>query len=91
MLEKIGLLPTFSNQQVPFAYEMYTDGDGPGWRQSSKFKHKLGNEVGAEFMGLWCAFFFFFCLMFSHIRALSSYNYLNVFSSGIESTLLGEH
>ena len=32
-------------------------------------------------------FFFFFFLMFSHIRPLPSYNYLNVFSSGVEPSV----
>jgi len=57
MLEKVGLLPAFNNQQIPFAYEMYTDDVSHGWKQSSKFKHKFGNEVVIEFMGLWCVRF----------------------------------
>jgi hypothetical protein len=54
MLEKVGLLSAFNNQQIPFAYEMYADHVKHGWKESSKFKQKFGNEVKVEFMGVWC-------------------------------------
>lgn len=81
MLEKVGLLPAFNNQQIPFAYEMYASTDlvNHGWEESSRFKHKFGNEVEVEFMGLWCVPLFFEVFSYS---PLSSYNYLNFFSLG---------
>lgn len=56
MLEKVGLLPAFNNQQIPFAYEIYIADDKAGFAQSSKFKYTFGNKVKIEFMGLWCVF-----------------------------------
>lgn len=80
MLQKVGLLPAFNDQQIPFVYEMYKSADMDG--RSTEFKSKIGNDVKIEFIGLWCVCFFLF--------PFSSYNIINFFSIlGIQSTRLG--
>ena len=59
MLEKVGLLPAFNNQQIPFAYKMYKS---PKRKLYTEFKRKFGSEVRVEFIGLWCVFFEMFPL-----------------------------
>ena len=55
MLHKVGLLPTCNHQQVPFAYNMYTRDDDPGWKQSYDFKKAFSIDVDIEFLGVWSA------------------------------------
>ena len=53
MIHKIGLLPACNNQQVPFAYKMYTRPDELGWKQSNAFKRAFSIDVDIEFVGVW--------------------------------------
>lgn len=67
MIHKVGLLPKYNSQQVPFAYKMYTTCDDLGWKQSNAFKKTFSVDVEIEFVGVWLvfiklAFFFFFLL-----------------------------
>ncbi|KIM62348.1 hypothetical protein SCLCIDRAFT_1215226 [Scleroderma citrinum Foug A] len=53
MLHKVGLLPRCNNQQVPFAYRMYSQDDETGWEQSKAFKKAFSIDVDVEFVGVW--------------------------------------
>ena len=53
MLHKVGLLPSYNHQQVPFAYRMYTRTDQLGWRQSTAFKKAFSMDVDIDFIGVW--------------------------------------
>ncbi|KAF5321153.1 hypothetical protein D9619_001336 [Psilocybe cf. subviscida] len=53
MLHKVGLLPAGNFQQVPFAYQMYTQDDCVGWEQSNEFKKAYCIDVPIEFLGVW--------------------------------------
>lgn len=53
MLNKVGLLPAYNIQQVPFAYKMYTSTDKAGWEQSQEFKKAFCINVNIEFVGVW--------------------------------------
>ncbi|KAI6136035.1 hypothetical protein F5141DRAFT_4789 [Pisolithus sp. B1] len=53
MLHKVGLLPRSNHQQVPFAYKMYSQDDGEGWKQSREFKNAFSIDVNVEFVGVW--------------------------------------
>ncbi|KAJ7704860.1 hypothetical protein B0H17DRAFT_921007, partial [Mycena rosella] len=53
MLLKVGLLPRYNHQQIPFAYKMYTSTDKTGWTQSNAFKKTFSIEVDIEFVGVW--------------------------------------
>jgi len=53
MIHKVGLLPVSNNQQVPFAYKMYTRTDDLGWKQSNAFKKAFSIDVDIEFLGVW--------------------------------------
>ncbi len=53
MLHKVGLLPSYNQQQVPFAYTMYTRTDEIGWRQSTAFKKAFSMDVDIDFIGVW--------------------------------------
>ncbi|KAL5633665.1 hypothetical protein ACGC1H_005769 [Rhizoctonia solani] len=53
MLHKVGLLPPFNYQQVPFAYHMYQRDDKEGWEMSNGFKQAFSIDVEIHFMGLW--------------------------------------
>ncbi|KAF9786707.1 hypothetical protein BJ322DRAFT_667687 [Thelephora terrestris] len=53
MLAKVGLLPADNNEQIPFAYKMYTQDDAFGWEQSSAFKKTFSIDVDVEFLGVW--------------------------------------
>lgn len=55
MLHKVGLLPAGNFQQVPFAYQMYTQDDCVGWEQSNEFKKAYCIDVPIEFLGVWYA------------------------------------
>ncbi|KAG9085358.1 hypothetical protein FRC07_013392, partial [Ceratobasidium sp. 392] len=52
MLHKVGLLPPFNYQQVPFAYHMYHRDDKEGWEMSNGFKQAFSIDVEIHFMGL---------------------------------------
>ena len=56
MIHKVGLLPKYNTQQVPFAYKMYTTADDRGWKQSNAFKKTFSNDVDIEFVGVWLVF-----------------------------------
>lgn len=60
MIHKVGLLPKYNTQQVPFAYKMYTKADDLGWKQSNAFKKVFSNDVEIEFVGVWLVVFSFF-------------------------------
>ncbi|KAH9055196.1 hypothetical protein EDB87DRAFT_1688477 [Lactarius vividus] len=53
MIHKVGLLPAGNSQQIPFAYQMYTQDDEEGWKQSRKFKEAFSIDVTVEFLGVW--------------------------------------
>ncbi|KAF8167168.1 hypothetical protein B0H34DRAFT_791932 [Crassisporium funariophilum] len=53
MIHKVGLLPKCNDQQVPFAYKMYSREDEMGWRQSSQFKKAFSIDVDIELIGVW--------------------------------------
>ena len=55
MVHKVGLLPAYNQQQVPFAYHMYKRADEVGWHQSTAFKKAFCVDVDIEFIGVWCA------------------------------------
>ena len=56
MIHKVGLLPKYNSQQVPFAYKMYASADDLGWKQSNAFKKTFSNDVEIEFVGVWLVF-----------------------------------
>ncbi|THU97418.1 hypothetical protein K435DRAFT_721914, partial [Dendrothele bispora CBS 962.96] len=53
MIHKVGLLPRYNHQQVPFAYKMYSREDERGWKQASAFKKAFSIDVDVEFLGVW--------------------------------------
>ncbi|KAF9528165.1 hypothetical protein CPB83DRAFT_855015 [Crepidotus variabilis] len=53
MVHKVGLLPKYNLQQVPFAYKMYSREDEVGWRQSAAFKKAFSIDVDIELIGVW--------------------------------------
>ncbi|KAK7464107.1 hypothetical protein VKT23_006271 [Stygiomarasmius scandens] len=53
MIHKVGLLPRYNHQQVPFAYKMYSREDEQGWKQASAFKKAFSIDVDIEFLGVW--------------------------------------
>lgn len=53
MINKVGLLPVGNLQQVPFAYQMYTDVSSDGWKQSNAFKGTFSLDVVIDFVGVW--------------------------------------
>jgi uncharacterized protein (DUF2235 family) len=55
MVHKVGLLPRHNNQQIPFAYKMFSRDDNEGWKQSIAFKKAFSNDVEIEFLGVWYA------------------------------------
>ena len=61
MIHKVGLLPKYNSQQVPFAYKMYATADDLGWKQSNAFKKTFSNDVEIEFVGVWLVFYMFKC------------------------------
>ena len=50
---QIGLLPRGNQQQVAFAYKMYTREDDLGWKQSTAFKKAFCIDVSIELLGVW--------------------------------------
>ncbi|KAF5328559.1 hypothetical protein D9758_018002 [Tetrapyrgos nigripes] len=52
MIHKVGLLPRYNHQQVPFAYKMYSREDARGWKQASAFKKAFSIDVDVEFLGV---------------------------------------
>ncbi|KAI5116598.1 hypothetical protein M0805_006776 [Coniferiporia weirii] len=53
MVHKVGLLPAWNEQQVPFAYKMYKTDTKLGWQQSVGFKRTFSLDVDVEFVGVW--------------------------------------
>ncbi|KAF5309614.1 hypothetical protein D9611_013959 [Ephemerocybe angulata] len=53
MLHKIGLLPPYNAEQIPFAYQMYLNTEKSGWAQSNEFKRTFSINVDIEFVGVW--------------------------------------
>ncbi|KAJ3812985.1 hypothetical protein F5876DRAFT_63523 [Lentinula aff. lateritia] len=53
MIHKVGILPAYNTQQVPFAYKMYTREDELGWKQSNAFKQAFSINADIEFVGVW--------------------------------------
>uniref|UniRef100_A0A0W0G4G1 T6SS Phospholipase effector Tle1-like catalytic domain-containing protein n=1 Tax=Moniliophthora roreri TaxID=221103 RepID=A0A0W0G4G1_MONRR len=54
MIHRVGLLPAWNRQQVPFAYKMYAD---PKYSQkeAKRFKRVFSTDVDIEFVGVWDA------------------------------------
>jgi hypothetical protein len=50
MLHKVGLLPQFNNEQVPFAYKIFARTDKAGWDLSNKFKETFTAYVKLTFI-----------------------------------------
>jgi len=53
MLQKVGLLPTYNTEQIPFAWTMYKRDDDEGFRLSAAFKRTFSIDVRIEFLGVW--------------------------------------
>jgi hypothetical protein len=53
MIHKVGILPAYNFQQVPFAYKMFTRDDDIGFKQSAAFKKTFSIEATIEFVGVW--------------------------------------
>lgn len=53
MIHKVGVLPAWNIQQIPFAYKMYTRTDELGWKQSTAFKKAFSIDAKIEFVGVW--------------------------------------
>ncbi|CAE6445853.1 unnamed protein product [Rhizoctonia solani] len=52
MLHKVGLLPAYNNEQVPFAYNMFKRDDEEGWKMSCGFKRAFCVDVKIDFVGV---------------------------------------
>ncbi|CAE6489699.1 unnamed protein product [Rhizoctonia solani] len=52
MLHKVGLLPSYNNEQVPFAYNMFKRDDEEGWKMSNGFKRAFCIDVKIDFVGV---------------------------------------
>lgn len=57
-INEAGLLPPWNQQQVPFAYKMYTREDEKGWKQSTAFKKAFSIDVDVDFLGVWLVIVF---------------------------------
>jgi len=53
MLQKVGLLPAWNLEQLPFAYAMYLKDDHDGQQLSAQFKQTFCFEVEVKFLGIW--------------------------------------
>ncbi|KAF5340127.1 hypothetical protein D9758_013148 [Tetrapyrgos nigripes] len=53
MLYKVGLLPRDNEEQIVFAYKLYTRTDDEGIKLSAGFKQTFCRDVRIEFMGVW--------------------------------------
>jgi hypothetical protein len=53
MLQKVGLLLKDNDEQIPFAYKLYTRTDPAGIRLSSQFKTSFSRDVQVTFVGVW--------------------------------------
>ncbi|KAK1221590.1 hypothetical protein PQX77_015603 [Marasmius sp. AFHP31] len=53
MLYKVGLVSRDNDEQVPFAYKLYSRTDDEGVRLAAGFKETYSSSVDIEFMGLW--------------------------------------
>ncbi|CAE6457189.1 unnamed protein product [Rhizoctonia solani] len=52
MLHKVGLLPAYNHEQVPFAYKMFKRDDEEGWKMSNGFKRAFCVDVKIDFVGV---------------------------------------
>ncbi|QRW26716.1 choline transport protein [Rhizoctonia solani] len=52
MLHKVGLLPAYNHEQVPFAYKMFKRDDPEGWKMSNGFKRAFCTDVKIDFVGV---------------------------------------
>ncbi|CUA69447.1 hypothetical protein RSOLAG22IIIB_14013 [Rhizoctonia solani] len=52
MLHKVGLLPAYNHEQVPFAYKMFKRDDPEGWKMSNGFKRAFCVDVKIDFVGV---------------------------------------
>ncbi|KAG8680219.1 hypothetical protein FRC11_002790, partial [Ceratobasidium sp. 423] len=52
MLHKVGLLPAYNHEQVPFAYKMFKRDDAEGWKMSNGFKRAFCIDVKIDFVGV---------------------------------------
>jgi len=53
LLYKIGVLPKDNQEQIPFAYHLYTRTDAPSLELSRGFKETFCRSVTVEFVGVW--------------------------------------
>jgi hypothetical protein len=53
MVLKIGLLPQWNVEQLPFAYTMYKKDDAAGRELSLRFKRTFSIDVRIKFLGVW--------------------------------------
>jgi len=53
MLQKVGLLPAWNLEQLPFAYAMYLKEGHDGHELSAQFKRTFCTEVEIKFLGVW--------------------------------------
>ena len=54
MLQKVGLLPQYNFEQLPFAYAMYMKEDKEGLELSTQFMRASSINVRIKFVGVWC-------------------------------------
>ena len=53
MLQKVGLLPPYNLEQLPFAYAMYAREDDDGLLLSALFKRTFSIDVRIKLVGVW--------------------------------------
>lgn len=53
MIQKIGLLPPWNLEQLPFAYAIYKMEDEEGLNSSFEFKRTFSLDVRIKFLGVW--------------------------------------
>ena len=53
LLDKVGLLPPYNLEQLPFAYQMYARDDDVGRKSCLRFKQTCSIDVRIKFFGVW--------------------------------------
>ncbi|KIJ41275.1 hypothetical protein M422DRAFT_172643 [Sphaerobolus stellatus SS14] len=53
MIDKVGVLPSWNTEQLPFAYSMYNDTSLKGLERSRDFRHTFSTKVDIHFVGVW--------------------------------------
>ena len=53
MLTNIGLLPKSNNEQVPFAWKLYTKAGETASGSAERYKRMFSRSVKVDFLGIW--------------------------------------